>query len=64
MKTSLVFLRHAEVEPRFHRIFGGRLDMGLSDLGHDQASRLASWLKRFSFDAILMQRTPLSFSAW
>lgn len=63
MKTSLVFLRHAEVELRYHRIFGGRLDMGLSDLGKEQANRLASWLKRFSFDALYaspMKRVQLT----
>lgn len=52
MKTSLVFVRHAEVEPSYHRIFGGRLDMGLSSLGHEQATRLAEWLHRFEFRAI------------
>lgn len=63
MKTSFVFLRHAEVEPKFHRIFGGRLDMGLSELGLDQSRRLAAWLKRFPFDAVYaspMKRVQLT----
>lgn len=63
MKTSIVFVRHAEVEPSYHRIFGGRLDIGLSELGHTQAHRLASWLKRFEFDAVYaspMKRVQLT----
>src|SRR6185437_4886242 len=50
--TSLFLLRHAEVEARYHRFFGGRIDMGLSPRGHEQASALARHLKGKSFDAI------------
>lgn len=50
--TSLYLLRHAEVEARYQRIFGGRIDMDLSPCGHDQAARLAKYLRHKSFDAI------------
>lgn len=63
MKTRLFLLRHAEVEEKFHRVFGGRLDMGLSDRGHAQAAALARWLQRTSFDAVYaspMQRVQLT----
>ena len=50
--TSLFLLRHAEVEERYHRVFGGRIDMELSPRGHEQAVALAKHLKHKSFDAI------------
>jgi broad specificity phosphatase PhoE len=50
--TSLFFLRHAEVEARYHRIFGGRIDMGLSPRGREQAVSLAKYLENKSFDAV------------
>lgn len=51
--TRLFLLRHGEVETRYHRIFGGsRIDMELSPAGHVQATRLAHWLARTSFDAV------------
>ena len=31
--TRLYLLRHGEVEARYHRIFGGRIDMELSPRG-------------------------------
>lgn len=51
MKTSLYLIRHAEVEESYHRVFGGRLDIGLSGQGELQATRLAEWLSRVRFDA-------------
>jgi broad specificity phosphatase PhoE len=42
--TRLILARHGEVEPRYQRVFGGRIDMGLSELGQEQAARLADWL--------------------
>ena len=36
--TRLLLLRHGEVEDRFHRVFGGRIDMDLSPRGHQQAA--------------------------
>lgn len=50
--TRLYLLRHAEVEERYHRVFGGRIDMELSAHGHRQAQSLAAHLQRVSFDAI------------
>ncbi len=50
--TSLYLLRHAEVEPRYQKIFGGRIDMDLSPRGHEQAATLAEYLREKSFDAI------------
>src|SRR5246127_2538512 len=50
--TSLFLLRHAEVEARYQRIVGGRIDMELSPRGHEQAAVLARHLRDKSFDAI------------
>jgi broad specificity phosphatase PhoE len=50
--TRLYLIRHGEVEPRFHRIFGGRIDMELSPLGLEQAQALAAYLERVPLDAI------------
>jgi broad specificity phosphatase PhoE len=33
------------VEVKYQRVFGGRIDMNLSPLGHQQASALAAWLR-------------------
>ena len=45
----LYLMRHAEVEPAYHRTFGGRIDMDISDLGVSQAQKLADYLKRHPF---------------
>lgn len=50
--TELYLVRHAEVERNYHRIFGGRIDMDLSEYGHEQAGQLAHYLERIQFDAI------------
>jgi broad specificity phosphatase PhoE len=50
--TRLFLLRHGEVEERYHRVFGGRIDMELSPRGHEQARTLASFLRRRPIDAI------------
>ena len=66
--TQLFLCRHAEVEERYHRKFGGsRIDMGLSPTGHDQAERLAEWLSRREIDAAYfspMQRVQLTAAPW
>jgi broad specificity phosphatase PhoE len=65
MKTSLYFIRHAEVEETYHRVFGGRIDMGLSQKGHDQAAALAGWLRNRRFDTVYaspMQRVQLTLA--
>jgi broad specificity phosphatase PhoE len=50
--TRLVLIRHGEVESRYQRVFGGRIDMGLSPAGHQQAAALAAWLAEVPLDAI------------
>ena len=44
--TRLYLLRHGEVEARYHRVFGGKSDMELSSLGHDQVKALADYFRR------------------
>jgi broad specificity phosphatase PhoE len=50
--TRLYLIRHGEVEERYHRVFGGRIDMNLSALGQEQAGALANYLQKVPFDAI------------
>jgi broad specificity phosphatase PhoE len=50
--TRLFLLRHAEVDTRYHRTFGGRIDMDLSPRGQEQANALAKYLKSRNFTAI------------
>src|SRR5690348_1464914 len=50
--TRLYLIRHGEVEARYHRVFGGRIDMDLSPLGEEQAEHLSTYLERVPFDAI------------
>jgi broad specificity phosphatase PhoE len=48
----LWLIRHAEVEVRYQKAFGGRLEMDLSPRGHEQAAALAAYLHRQRFDAL------------
>jgi len=50
--TQLFLLRHAEVESKYQRVFGGRIDMDLSPRGHDQAAALARYVGVHQFDAV------------
>jgi broad specificity phosphatase PhoE len=50
--THLLLIRHAEVEPRYQRVFGGRIDMDLSDTGRAQAAQLARFLQRWKLSAV------------
>ena len=50
--TTLLLIRHAEVEERYHGVFGGQIDMELSPRGHEQAAALAKYLHRTKLDAI------------
>ena len=52
--TRLHFVRHAEVDEAYHEVFGGRIDMELSPLGHEQAKYLAKFLGRRTFDRIYL----------
>jgi len=51
--TQLYFIRHGEVEEKYHKVFGGsRIDMALSPLGQKQAEAVAAWLKETKLDAL------------
>ena len=50
--TRLFLIRHGEVEEKYHRTFGGRIDMNLSELGKNQARQLAEYLAPIHFDAL------------
>jgi len=50
--ANLYFIRHAEVDARYHRVFGGRIDMDLSPRGQEQAAILGTYLQRQHFDAV------------
>ena len=50
--THLLLIRHAEVEPSYQGVFGGRIDMELSPRGHEQAAALAAYLRRKPLSAI------------
>jgi broad specificity phosphatase PhoE len=48
----LWLIRHAEVEIRYQNVFGGIIDMDLSDRGRQQAAALAGYLRRQPLDAV------------
>jgi len=50
--ATVWLIRHGEVESSYQQVFGGRIDMGLSALGHRQASVLSKYLKERRFDAL------------
>lgn len=50
--TRLYLIRHGEVERAYHKVFGGRIDMELSPLGHDQVKALARFLHAAPPDAL------------
>jgi len=50
--TRLLLIRHGEVEARYQRIFGGRIDMNLSPRGKRQAKILADYLRAKTIDAV------------
>ena len=61
--TRYYLIRHGEVEERYHRIFGGRIDMILSDRGREQADEVARHLSGTEFNAIYcspMKRAQLT----
>jgi broad specificity phosphatase PhoE len=63
--TRLLLIRHGEVEPRYQGAFGGRIDMNLSERGHEQAKLLAKFLRGRKFDAIYaspMKRVQQTFA--
>jgi broad specificity phosphatase PhoE len=50
--TRLLLIRHAEVEERYQKVFGGAVDMDISPRGHEQAATLARFLRGRPFDAL------------
>lgn len=50
--TRLLLIRHGEVEARYQRVFGGRIDMELSPRGQQQAQSVAAFLTETPLDAI------------
>ena len=50
--TKLLLVRHAEVEARYQKVFGGTVDMDISPRGHEQALALARFLHSRPFDAL------------
>lgn len=50
--TRLLLIRHAEVEVKYHRVFGGRIDMNLSPRGKRMARTLAGYLENKTIDAV------------
>jgi broad specificity phosphatase PhoE len=65
--TRLYLVRHGEVEERYHKIFGGRIDMDLSDRGRQQASQLAGYLRRHPVQAVYaspMKRVQQTFAPY
>ena len=51
-RTRLLLLRHGEVEARYQRVFGGRIDMDLSPHGLEQARQLAQFLEPVHLDGL------------
>jgi broad specificity phosphatase PhoE len=50
--TRLFLIRHGEVEAPYLRVFGGRIDMGLSPRGVEQARALAERLQSSALHAL------------
>lgn len=50
--TRLFLIRHGEVEGPYLRVFGGRIDMGLSPRGTEQARALAERLQSCALHAL------------
>ena len=65
--TRLWLIRHAEVEADYQGVFGGRVDMGLSPRGHEQAAALAAYLRSRTVHAIYaspMKRVQQTLQPW
>ena len=48
----MFLVRHGEVEERYLQIYGGRIDMNLSERGRSQATALAPYFAQLGLDAI------------
>jgi len=65
MSTHLFLVRHAEVEEKYQRVFGGRIDMNLSARGLRQAEVLGKFLPGLKPHAIYqspMKRVQQTFA--
>jgi broad specificity phosphatase PhoE len=65
--ARLWLIRHAEVEIRHQKTFGGRIDMNLSPHGRAQARTLAAYLHGKPFDAVYaspMKRVQQTLAPW
>lgn len=51
LTTKFYLIRHAEVEPAYQKVFGGVIDMALSDKGHEQARKLAEFVRGLTIHA-------------
>lgn len=52
MKTRLIFVRHAEAEGNFHRLFHGWYDSKITEKGHKQAQKVAQRLAGMHIDVL------------
>src|SRR5690242_19842054 len=52
MKTRLIFVRHAEAEGNFKRIFHGWSDGEITEKSHIQAAKVAERLKEVDIDVL------------
>ncbi len=52
MKTTIIFVRHAEAEGNLYRIFHGWTDSGITEKGHVQAKKAAERLKDVNIDVL------------
>ena len=50
--TTLILMRHGEVDVRYHKIFGGTIDMDLSPRGVGQAQDLGEYLRLTKLDML------------
>jgi len=67
MSTHLFLVRHAEVEEKYQRVFGGRIDMNLSARGLKQAEVLGKFLAGLKADAVYaspMKRVQQTFAPY
>jgi len=65
--ATLWLIRHAEVDRKYQRVFGGRIDMELSVRGHKQAEGLADYLEKKRLDVVYaspMRRVQQTLAAF
>ncbi len=50
--NEIYLIRHGEVEEKYHRVFAGRTDIGLSEVGKKQAAVTAEFLRNQSITTV------------